>query len=175
MSAPRISHPTKYYNLSDVLLSFIAFILENVLISLDELRYGRSKKWKVKRRKFLTNTFFIITWTNHTIAWISVVTRTVKWSFGVCAVCIIVAIVGILSDVMRCEALNLTFTNICSEQSKATSLMSYFFNWFGGTFLLITKIHIAQYVLQRLEKDQDRNDHINVCMISRLWRECFTR
>lgn len=175
MSAPRISRPTKYYNLSDVLLSFIAFILENVLISLDELRYGRSKEWKVKRRKFLTNTFFIITWTNHTIAWISVVTRTVKWSFGVCAVCIIVAIVGILSDVMRCEALNLTFPNICSEQSKATSLMSYFFNWFGGTFLLITKIHIAQYVLQRLEKDQDRNDHINVSMISRLWREYFTR
>lgn len=168
MSAPRISRPTKYYNLSDVLLSFIAFILENVLISLDELRYGRSKEWKVKRGKFLTNTFFIITWTNYTIAWISVVTRTVKRSFGVCAVCIIVAIVGILSDVMRCEALNLTFTNICSEQSKATSLMSWL-------MLLITKIHIAQYVLQRLEKDQERNDHINVCMISRLWREYFTR
>ena len=41
--------------------------------------------------------------------------------------------------------------------------------------MLITKIQIAQYVLQRLEKDQDRNDHINACMISRLWREYFTR
>ena len=60
------------------------------------------------------------TWTNHTISWVTMVTRAVKWSLGIGTVSIIMTIVRIIS-VLRRQAFVLTLENIWTSIKRIYS------------------------------------------------------